>query len=289
MPAPTDLLDITPLTGTLGASVSGFSARAPFDPAVINAIRETLVRYKVIFLPGLDLDPAELVAFGSQFGQLTRAHPVMPSLEGYPEVLEVDAVRSRENPLYKDEYENDTWHADVTFMKTPPLGSLLEAKVLPAIGGDTAFLDLGAAYRALSAPLQQLLDPLTAVHDGRTQFQVFVDHGDSSFEWDGVTYDELTPVNHPVVRTHPESGEKLLFINPTFTKRLNGVTKAESDALLEFLFEHLAQQEFIVRHRWSVGDIGFWDNRSTLHIPIKDYGNEARLMHRVTLVGDVPA
>ena len=285
---PRQALDVTRLSGTIGAVVRGLDLREPPSPATAAAIRAALVEHKVVFLPGQHLEPAQLVALGRAFGELTLAHPVMPGLDGHPEVLEVDATRSRQDPRYRDEYENDTWHADVTFMPTPPLGSLLQAEVVPPAGGDTMFADQQAAYESLSPPLRTFVDGLTAVHDGRAEFARFLQTNPDGGQWDGQRFTELVPVEHPVVRTHPESGRRGLFVNPTFTTHLVGVSKRESAALLALLYEAATAPEHVVRWHWSAGDIAFWDNRSTLHHPVRDYGDHHRLMHRVTIRGDRP-
>ena len=282
-------LAVTPMTGTLGASVDGIDLRTPLDDATVDLVRRALVQHKVLVFHDQELTPAQLVDFGRSFGELTPAHPVMPSLEGFPEVLEVDATRSREDPRYRDEYENDTWHTDVTFMARPPLGSVLQAKVVPPVGGDTLFADLQSAYDALSAPLRALVDGLRAVHDGRGEFGTFLQTNPDGGIWEGRRFTELVPVEHPVVRVHPESGRRGLFVNPTFTTKIVGLSKLESDALLRLLFEHSVTPEHVVRQRWRPGDVVFWDNRSTMHYPVRDYGTAHRLMHRVTLRGDVPA
>jgi alpha-ketoglutarate-dependent taurine dioxygenase len=191
-----------PLSGTIGSVVRGIDVRT-LDAAGVAEIRAALVDRKVLFFPEQHLSPAELVTFGAAFGELTLAHPVMPGLDGHPEVLEVDATRSRQDPRYRDEYENDTWHADVTFMATPPLGSLLQAKVVPPAGGDTMFADLQRAYETLSAPMQSLVDGVRAVHDGRAEFARFLATNPDGGMWDGERFTELVPVEHPVVRTHP--------------------------------------------------------------------------------------
>ena len=281
------MIDIEPLSGTIGSVIKGADLRC-LDGDVTAAIRAALVERKVVFLPGQHLEPSELVAFGRAFGELTPAHPVMPGLEGQPEVLEVDATRSRADPRYRDEYENDTWHADVTFMATPPLGSILQAKVVPAAGGDTVFADLQAAYASLSPTMRAFVDGLTAVHDGRAEFARFLATNLDGGVWDGERFTELVPVEHPVVRSHPESGRPGLFVNPTFTTHIVGLRKEESRAVLALLYERATAQEHLVRWHWSTGDIAFWDNRSTLHYPVRDFGDHHRLMHRVTIRGDRP-
>lgn len=281
-------LDVTRLSATIGGVVHGVDVSRPLEPETVAAVRQALVEHKVVFFPGQPVEPGRLVALGQAFGELTLAHPVMPGLDGHPEVLEVDATRSRADPRYRDEYENDTWHADVTFMPTPPLGSLLAAKVVPAAGGDTVFADQQAAYLGLSAPMRTLVDGLRAVHHGGSSFARFLRTNPDGGVWDGRRFTELEPVEHPVVRTHPESGRRGLFVNPTFTSHIVGVSRRESDALLRLLYEHATSPEYLVRHRWSAGDIAFWDNRSTLHYAVRDYGEQHRLMHRVTIRGDRP-
>ncbi|MDQ1397434.1 MAG: alkyl sulfatase, partial [Acidimicrobiaceae bacterium] len=167
-------LEVEPLTGTIGAVIRGVDLRQPLESGVVAAIRAALVDRKVVFFRDQSLEPAQLVAFGRAFGELTPAHPVMPGLAGHPEVLEVDATRSRQDARYRDEYENDDWHADVTFMATPPLGSVLAAKVVPPVGGDTVFADTQAAYDSLSEPVRRLVDDLRAVHDGSKEFGAFL-------------------------------------------------------------------------------------------------------------------
>jgi taurine dioxygenase len=281
------MIDIEPLSGTIGAVIKGADLRG-LDAEVTAAVRSALVERKVVFLPGQRLEPDELVAFARAFGELTPAHPVMPGLAEQPEILEVDATRSRQDPRYRDEYENDTWHADVTFMPTPPLGSILQAVVVPPAGGDTVFADLQSAYESLSPALRAFVDPLTAVHDGRAEFARFLATNPGGGVWDGERFTELVPVEHPVVRTHPESGRLGLFVNPTFTTHIVGLKKSESQAVLGLLYECATAQENLVRWHWSEGDIAFWDNRSTLHYPVRDYGDHHRLMHRVTVRGDRP-
>jgi taurine dioxygenase len=282
-------LDVVPLAGTIGARVDGLDITADLDGATIATIRAALVDRKVLVFPDQHPDPDELVRFARRFGDLTPAHPVLPPLDdAHPEVLEIDATRSRLDARYRDEYENDTWHTDVSFMADPPLGSLLTGVVIPPSGGDTAFIDLQAAYASLSAPLRSLVDGLEAEHDGRAEFAAFLDANPDGGVWNGRRFTVLEPVVHPVVRTHPESGRRGLFVNPTFTTRVVGVSRRESDALLALLYDHAAQPEHVFRHRWSTGDVVFWDNRSTLHRGVRDFGDAHRVLHRVTIRGTPP-
>lgn len=279
--------DVEPIGGGAGAAIHGLDPRR-VDAHAVAALRALLVERKVVVIRGAQLEPHELVTFARRFGELTVAHPVMPGLPDEPEVLEIDATKSRKDARYRDEYENDTWHTDVTFMERPPLGSLLSARVLPPMGGDTVFADLEAAYASLSMPMRELVDGLRAVHDGRTEFAAFLRTNPDGGIWEGKRFTVLEPAVHPVVRTHPESGRRGLFVNPTFTSRIVELTRAESDALLAFLYQHAIAPEHLVRLRWRVGDVAFWDNRATMHYAVRDYGDAPRVMQRVTLRGDRP-
>lgn len=280
-------LDVIPLTGTLGAEVRGLDLRDALDDATIAAIRSALLSYRVLFFRGQPIDSAQLVRFGRRFGPLTAAHPIVPGLDGHPEVLVVDSAQRSDRVRRRDRAAGDNkWHTDVTFVPTPPLGSLLHAQVIPRRGGDTMWADLVDAYATLSPPLQRLVDGLQAVHDARRAFGYVVRddvQGDSKER-----FERLRPVTHPVVRVHPETGERALFVNPTFTSHIVGLTPTESATVLRLLYDHIAQPERIVRWRWAVGDLAFWDNRSTAHYAVLDYGDQPRRLHRVTVQGDQP-
>jgi taurine dioxygenase len=185
--------------------------------------------------------------------------------------------------------DNDNWHTDVTFSPTPPLAGILAAKLLPSVGGDTLWSSNLAAYDALSAPMKRLLEGLTAEHSVVKSFPAGRWGTDPLFK---ERYDRAVakhpPVTHPVVRTHPVSGRKSLFVNEGFTMRIHEVSERESDALLTFLFAHAARPEFTLRWRWSVDDVAFWDNRITHHYAVSDYLPERRVMHRATVIGDRP-
>jgi taurine dioxygenase len=246
----------------------------------------------VIFFPGAHLTPDEHKHFATYFGEITNAHPVIRGVGDHKEVFEIDYTRAREMLNVQKtedtaEYAADKWHTDVTFVKTPPLGSILNAIVIPKAGGDTLWADTQAAYEGLSQPFKDLVDGLTAIHDGTRQFGKILELvGDG--EWDGERFTELVPVEHPVVRTHPETGRRNLFVNPGFTQKIKGVSPKESDALLRFLYAHMATPEYVVRYQWEEGDLGFWDNRTTMHYAIGDYGTAHRVIQRVTIKGDQP-
>ncbi|WP_375430633.1 TauD/TfdA dioxygenase family protein [uncultured Friedmanniella sp.] len=273
---------LEPLGPSFGAEVHGLDLAA-IDDGQVAALRQALVAHKVLFFPGQDLTDDEQVEFGRRLGQLTAAHPVAAPLDAaHPEVYSIDSA----DPDFSF---SDVWHTDVTFMEHPPLASILRAVELPPTGGDTSWADSQLAYESLSAPVQRLVDSLDAVHDGNREWGHHLKHGrrGQGNEWDGKTVTELTPVVHPVVRVHPESGRKGLFVNPGFTSHIVGVSEAESRGILDLLYAHLTKPENTVRHRWHVGDLGVWDNRSTLHYANRDYTAQ-RVMRRITLAGDRP-
>ncbi|MFM8409255.1 MAG: TauD/TfdA dioxygenase family protein, partial [Alphaproteobacteria bacterium] len=233
------------------------------------------------------LDDAGLVRLASRFGRPTPAHPVISGLDEHPEVFVVDNEKRPESVRRHDLAAGDTrWHTDVTFVERPPLGSLLHARTLPPRGGDTQWADLVDAYASLPGPLQRLADELEAVHDGRPAFG-YVSKQEPA---DGAPgrLAALRPVVHPVVRIHPETGERALFVNPAFTTRIVGLSPEDGATILRIFFSHITRPERTVRWRWEKGDLAFWDNRATAHYAIVDYGDAPRRLHRVTLEGDRP-
>jgi len=284
-------LSITPLTGSTGAEIRGVNLHETLAESTVADLLAALVEYKVIFFPGQHLSSEEHLAFAAQCGEITEAHPISRGNHGHPGLHEINyseirqTYSGRPNPLKKPRL--DGWHTDVTFMATPPMGSILNALVMPERGGDTVFANTEAAYEGLSEPFQRFLDGLVAVHDGEEPFGEGL-RRDGFAEWDGQKFAEFTPVEHPLVRTHPVSGKKSLFVNPEFTSHIKGFSRRESDGILGLLYEHMIQQKYLVRYHWSAGDLGFWDNRSTMHFVVIDYGNQHRLIQRVTLKGERP-
>jgi alpha-ketoglutarate-dependent taurine dioxygenase len=284
-------LDVEWLSGSIGAVIRGLDLR-DLDESTVAAVRQVWLERKVVFFPGQHLDPDSHLAFAALFGNPTEGHPVIPGIAGYPNIFEIDYTKARElYATYGDvttRRQGINWHTDVTFVKRPPLGSILNAKVIPPSGGDTMWSDQGAALRDLSPSLQEYLSTLHAVHDGRDTFKNALDKFGTG-KWEGKQFEELEPATHPVIRTHPETGERVLFVNPGFTSHIVELDRPESDVLLKFLYEHSVRPEFTVRYHWTAGDIGFWDNRSTQHAFVGDFGEQHRLIQRVTLKGDAPA
>jgi alpha-ketoglutarate-dependent taurine dioxygenase len=283
-------LTVRHLSAAIGSTIEGVDVRDASDEQ-IAAIRQIWLDRKVVFLPGQHLDPAEHVAFALRFGAITEGHPVVPGLKEEPRVFEIDYTTA--GKLYETYGDVSSrgravdWHTDVTYVKRPPLGSILNAVVIPSSGGDTLFSNQVAAYNALSESLRSYLLTLTAVHDGKRQFQGLL-NAVGQGRWEGKTFDRLEPSEHPVVRTHPETGERALFVNPGFTKRIVQLSADESAHLLAFLYAHSVHPEFTVRYHWSTGDLGFWDNRATQHAVVGDFGRDHRVIQRVTLRGDEP-
>ncbi len=269
-------LEITLLTPDIGAEIRGVDLATPLADETISAIRAAWLDHLVLFFPDQDLTPAAQVAFARRFGEITEGHPVEPALPGHPNVLPIDSTKDRV----------DFWHTDVTFMHKPPAGSLLYAVELPTVGGDTMWTTTRAAFDSLAPPLQQFSSELTAIHFDAHYAQVIADGGGQ--DWDGRHLERLWPVEHPVVRVHPETGRRNLFVNPQFTVGLKGFSGPQANGVLAVLYDHMIRPEFTVRYRWRPRTLAFWDNRATMHYGVYDYQGSRRTMHRVTLRGDRP-
>jgi taurine dioxygenase len=270
------VLEVKPLSPVIGAHVAGLDLSRPLGAEAVAQVRAALGRHLVLFFMDQDLSPEAQADFARQFGEVTPAHPVITSLPGHPEVLPIDGREDRAS----------WWHTDVTFLDTPPLGSILHMRECPPVGGDTMWVSLQAAYEGLSDPVRLLCDTLVAWHHD-PWFAAEVE-AKGGYEWDGQWRERLYPAAHPVVRTHPETGRNGLFVNKQFTKFLEGTSALESDALLDMLYRHCQKPEFSCRFHWEPGAVAFWDNRATLHYALDDYGDALRIAHRVTLRGDRP-
>jgi taurine dioxygenase len=280
---------VEPLTGTLGAVLHGVDLSSELTDVEVTAVRSALLGFRVVFFRDQFLSPARQVAFGRRFGTLTPAHPLLGGLDDdHPEVLVLDStdyplgVGSRSNGTSY----NNRWHTDVTFSALPPTGTILSAQTIPGRGGDTLWADLVDAHATLSPPIQQMIRDMVAVHDASGTFDRFREDDPTGRQQERLA--TLRPVRHPVVRVHPETGELGLFVNETFTRRIVGLSPAESDAVLELLYRHTVEPERVVRWKWREGDVAFWDNRATAHYAAADYGEHRRVMHRVTIAGEAP-
>jgi taurine dioxygenase len=274
-------LRLTQITPALGAIVDGIDLSQTISSDQLDFLNEALVKHQILFFKNQPITPQNQLDFASNFGDL-HVHPIYPVLPDLPEILLID---THENFLP----DNDTWHIDVTFSETPPLGAVLAAKQLPSLGGDTLWSSAAAAYDALSEPFKHFLDSLTAQHSVAKSFPASrwaTNEQDKEKYENAITKYPL--VTHPVVRTHPISGRKALFINDGFTTHINELSLIESNIVLDFLYKHIARPEFTLRWRWEVNDIAFWDNRITQHYAVADYLPERRIMHRATIIGDKP-
>jgi len=271
---------VTSLTPAIGARIEGIDLSDPLSQETVAALRDTLNDRLVLFFSDQHLTPQAHRTFAAHFGPL-HIHPIYPNVPEVPEILVLD-TSARNAP------DNDNWHTDVTFIETPPLGAALYAKKIPPAGGDTLWLSTVAAYDALSDRFKKLLDGLTAVHEFEKSFpRDRFAAPEAAKKWEEARA-KNPPVVHPVVRTHPETGRKALFVNFGFTTRINELSKAESDAVLGYLFQHVTKPEFQVRHRWRENDLALWDNRVTQHYATVDYLPERRVMHRATIIGERP-
>jgi taurine dioxygenase len=274
-------IQITQLSPALGAQIDGIDLSQPLSTEHKDAIEHALLTHQVLFFRNQPITPQQQASFARYFGDL-HIHPIYPNIPGQPEVLVLDTAET-------DVRDNAIWHTDVTFLPEPALGAVLAAKQLPAFGGDTLWASSSAAFEALSKPLQQLLDGLTATHDFTRSFPLerFGNTPDALERYHEVQR-KHPPLMHPVVRTHPVTGRKGLFVNEGFTTRINELEPAESEALLKLLFAHSTKPEFTIRWRWQANDIAFWDNRITQHYAVDDYRPNRRVMHRATVMGDKP-
>jgi taurine dioxygenase len=270
-------ISVSPTAGALGAEVSGVDL-AQLDDEAFAEVRAAFLEHQVIFFRDQDLTRDQHKAFGRRFGTL-HLHPFLQPLakEGHPEFVVLESDESRP-------YVAGAWHSDVTFAEEPPLGSILRCVEAPAYGGDTLWASMYAAYAALSDAMQRLLGDLVAIHDTSRTF---------SREGYGATVggrraEHVVSAEHPVVRTHPETGRKALFVNSAFTRAIRAMKPAESDALLGFLYRHLESPDFTCRFRWRKNSIAFWDNRCTQHRVVADNLAAYRRMERVTIEGDRP-
>ena len=274
-------IEVTRVTPAIGALVEGVDLRQELTQSEVDLLGELLLQHQVLFFRDQPLTPQQQVRFAARFGSL-HVHPIYPVLPELPEILVLDT--------HKDFLpDNDNWHTDVTFSEMPPMAGILSAKQMPPSGGDTLWSSCSAAYTALSEPMRRMLDGLTAQHSVAKSFPPERWQSDPAFK---ERYERAVakhpPVNHPVVRTHPATGRKGLFVNGGFTTHINELRPSESRVLLDFLDVHAGRPEFTVRWHWKVNDLVFWDNRVTQHYAVADYLPERRVVYRATVNGDKP-
>jgi taurine dioxygenase len=273
-PAPvSSRIGIKPITPRIGAEVEGIDLADELSDETIAAIRAALVTHRVIFFRDQDITQEQHIAFARRFGEL-EIHPITPKDQPNPEIFHLRASPERKGGA-------DVWHSDVTWREKPSFGSILIGRTIPEVGGDTMWCDMVAAYEGLSSAMKDWISRLTAVHDGSV-FATLQGKPASDF------HALYPPQNHPVVRTHPDTGERILYVNSSFTTRINGLDKKESDWLLDHLCAQTAKPEYQVRFRWRKNSIAFWDNRACQHYAVGDYYSTPREMERVTIIGGKP-
>jgi taurine dioxygenase len=275
-------IDVRPLSGSIGAEVLGVDLAQPLGNETFDEIHRAFLEHLVIFFRDQALTPASFAAFARRFGRLDP-HRYLKGMDAEPEILEIIREKTDKKIFAPG------WHADVTWQERPVLGALLYAKEVPAIGGDTLFANQYLAYETLSPGLRKLLDGLRAVHGAA---RVYGEKADDYTYVQNLKVDRSEAAKsesiHPVIRTHPETGRRALFLNDHYTLRFEAMSEAESQPLLDYLYRHAIRPEFTCRFRWRTGSIAFWDNRCTLHTPIDDYFGARRHMWRITVAGDRP-
>lgn len=272
-------MQITPLSPAMGAIITDIDLSEPLSDTHIAELRQTWLEYQMIVIRGQSLSPSQYLAFAHLIGE-PDTYPFLKGLEGYDQIT----------PVLKREDETvnfgGLWHSDTTYMEHPPMATMLYAKELPPLGGDTLFASQIRAYEQLSKPMRTMLEGML--------MQCRSDKGETTatradrIEESGRNADTAFQATHPVIRTHPETGKQALFVNAAHTVSLDGLNDDESQYLLAFLFKHQIQAEFQCRLSWQLGDVAIWDNRSVLHYPLNDYHGYRRLLHRITLKGDKP-
>jgi taurine dioxygenase len=273
-------MKIVKAAGALGAFVHGVNVAAAIESdELFEGIHAALLEHQVLFFRNQAITPLEQRAFALRFGPI-EPHPAYDVVAGTADVQILESTPAKPSKI-------EMWHTDMTFRPAPPMLTMLHGKVIPPYGGDTLFASMTAAYDALSGPLRALLDGLTATHDFAHGFQESLAEPGGR-ERLAPALAANPPVVHKVIRTHPETRRKAIYVNSLFTTRINELRRAESDTLLALLFEHLTSDEFTVRLNWVPETLVVWDNRSTQHKPVNDFFPQHRKMHRITVAGDAP-
>jgi taurine dioxygenase len=268
-------ISITPLSPTVGAEIGGVRMNGEVPDNQLAEIRRALLDWKVIFFRDQDVTEAEHVAFGRLFGEL-EVHPFTPNHPDHPEIVVI-----HHNEHTKRGQNN--WHSDVTWRQAPSLGSILRARIVPPVGGDTLFADMAAAYEGLSDELKERIDDKFAIHSFVHNFGRAMDD-----EKRAAFAEQYPPARHPIVRTHPETGARSLYVNSAFATHIEGMEADESASLLRRLYRRASVPEYQCRFRWQKNSVAFWDNRAVQHYAVFDYSPHTRRVERVTVAGDKP-
>ncbi|MDG1165232.1 MAG: TauD/TfdA family dioxygenase [Porticoccaceae bacterium] len=272
-------MNVKLIAGALGAEISDIDLTGEVSADDYQAIRALLVEHEVIFFRNQNVSPAQQHALASSFGPL-QTHPAYATVPGFPEITILESTADKPSKI-------ECWHSDMTFRQHPPMGTVLRSKVIPEKGGDTMWSSMTSAYDGLSSRMQAFLNDLNAGHDFSYGFKESLAEEGGRERLASAVADN-PPVIHPVIRTHPESGKKIIFVNPLFTTHIIGLPADESRAILQFLYQHNTTLEFTCRFGWDVDCIAIWDNRSTQHKPINDYFPAYRSLERIVIDGDKP-
>jgi taurine dioxygenase len=273
-------INVSPVSPLIGAEISGIDLSAPLDAEVIAEIQQALLTYLVIFFRDQSLEPDQLKTAATQFGTPVP-YPFVDGIDGFPEIIEVLKLPGEQENF------GGVWHSDTAYLQSPTMGAMLFANEIPPIGGDTLFSNMYTAFEQLSPGLQGFLSGLNALNDADKSEVAQTRVNRIAGSTNPRPQKNLKAI-HPVVRTHPETNRKLLYINRAHTTRFEGMSRMESDGLLDYLFEIQSRPEYGCRFRWRNGSLAFWDNRACLHYPLNDYPGQRRLMHRISLAGDKP-
>ena len=275
-------IEVKPVSGALGAEIFGVDVSGDLGNQVVDELHRAFLDHHILCFRDQPLTPQQQVAFAGRFGPIGR-YPLAEPLPEHPDVIAVIKEPGQTTNF------GGVWHSDTAYLETPSLGSVLYAKDVPPIGGDTLFANMYLAYESLSAGMRRMLDGLSAVNSaGNPKEQVRDGHMESG-SMAGTRRDTAAMfAEHPVVRTHPVSGRKALYVNRAHTARFKGMTEDESAGLLAYLFDHAVREEFTCRFHWEPGSLAIWDNRCTQHYPLNDYHGFRRVMHRVTIEGERP-
>lgn len=275
-------IEVRPIGGALGATIAGVDLKAPIADAVFEEIHRAFLEHLVIFFHDQHLEPGQQRAFAVRFGAPNR-YPFAKGVDGHPEVVEIVKM--------EDETDNfgGGWHSDTTYLERPPKATCLEAKLMPPVGGDTLFTNMHLAYESLSPGMRAMLAGLRLLNSAslrgrgpmtRFGFQAMAGRNEEEVE--------ATFAEHPVIRTHPETGRRALYLNRLHSRNFKDMTEAESKPIIDYLCAHAVRPEFTCRFHWGVGSIALWDNRAVMHNPINDYQGHRRVMHRITIEGERP-
>ena len=273
-------IKIKPYTEALGAEILNINLGRKLSDKNLSLIKDAINKYHVLFFRDQDITSNQFVNFGKNFGSL-EIHPLIPTLKGNPEIIELASLENGPAPMTRN---SAVWHSDMTYTKIPPYAGILKAEKIPESGGNTMFLNTALAYEALSDKMKKFLSKLKAVHS----IVKTITHDElldgNALKRFNIMNEKLPPIEHPVIRTHPGTGKKLIYVNEIFTSHISGLNIKESDAILGFLYKHLHNPDFQCRFIWEKDSIAFWDNQITQHYAVGDYSS-LRVMHRLTVNG----